>query len=274
MKVDLFGFDFDVARGVRSLLYIAFVLLAYFMLRRILKEIFRKSRKSQRMTEGQESRLQTIHEVLLSVAKYVALILILLAILANFGVNVTSLLAGLGIMTAVMGLAFQDLIKDVIAGATILVEGQFNVGDQIMVDGFKGQVISMGLKTTQVQGYTGEVKIIANHNIGSLVNYSKSDILAQVAVGVPYSVPPEKVMSALSSVKRAFSGARAIPEMRGEIAVGPITDIEGVGVDYLISCPCGTADCTTVQGALMEKIVEVFQKKQIPIATPQVEVRE
>jgi len=264
MKAEFFGIELNITRIVHSLIYIAFVLLVYLIFRRILKVVF-----SRAQGRKQEKRLQTIREMLLSVAKYVTIILILLAVLANLGVNVTSLLAGLGIMTAVMGLAFQDLIKDVIAGITILLEDQFRVGDQVAVDGFKGTVISTGLKTTQIQSSTGEVKIIANHNIDNLVNYSKFDVLAQVEVCVPTEISPSEVLKALATVKKGLS----LPEVTGEMQIGPITSIEDAEVKYLLSVPCATGDCSTVQGAVMRKIVEVFTKREIPIAVPRMEIR-
>ena len=110
-----------------------------------------------------------------SILRYVALILVVLTVLANMGVNVTSILAGLGIMAAIMGLAFQDMLKDVIAGVMFIVENQFSVGDTVMINDFKGEVISMSLKTTRVQNSKGEIMILANHNIDGLINCSREE---------------------------------------------------------------------------------------------------
>jgi small conductance mechanosensitive channel len=78
-------------------------------------------------------------------------------------------------MTAVIGLAFQDMIKDFIAGIAIIVENQFSVGDTVIAqaDGFKGTVTNIGLKTTEITNDKGEVKIMANHNIDGLINCSR-----------------------------------------------------------------------------------------------------
>ena len=73
------------------------------------------------------------------------------AILANFGVNVKSILAGLGITAALVGLAFQDLAKDLIAGISIILEDQYEIGDTIEVNGFTGEVVSLGLRTTRIR---------------------------------------------------------------------------------------------------------------------------
>ncbi len=114
-----------------------------------------------------------------SLLNYAMLILFLLVVLADLGVNVSSLIAGLGIMTAVLGLAFQDMIKDVISGITIVVEDQFSVGDVVEIDGFKGTVVSVGFKTTEIRGERDQVKIISNHNIDGLINFSKKENITE-----------------------------------------------------------------------------------------------
>ena len=108
--IEFLGLRISLAKIIGSAIYIVFVLVVYLILRRVFKSIFKKAQQKKSVTASQIHRLQTIQQMLLSVIKYIALILIVLTILANLGVNVTSLLAGLGIMTAVMGLAFQDMI--------------------------------------------------------------------------------------------------------------------------------------------------------------------
>ena len=145
------------------------------MVSRTLKTVFSKAQRKKGVESAQAHRLKTIHEMLESILRYVALILVVLTMLANLGVNVTSILAGLGIMAAIMGLAFQDMLKDVIAGVMFIVENQFSVGDTVMINDFKGEVISMSLKTTRVQNSKGEIMILANHNIDGLINCSREE---------------------------------------------------------------------------------------------------
>ncbi len=270
MDIDVFGIQLSAMKLTHSVVYLLFVLVCYLILRRILKTVFQKA-EGKRIAAAQRNRLKTIHEMLQSVIRYIALILVLLTILANLGVNVTSLLAGLGIMTAVMGLAFQDLLKDVIAGVTIILEEQFSVGDTVDVDGFHGTVINMGLKTTQVQSSTGEVKIIANHNINNLVNYSKFDAQMQVFVTVPSEVEPLKVLAALVLVKKSLDGK--VSELTSPIIINSVVEIDERGVKYALTCPCDAKDCSTVKGLVTRKIVEVFQDKRVEIAKPQLELR-
>ncbi|MBQ9029326.1 mechanosensitive ion channel family protein [Candidatus Saccharibacteria bacterium] len=174
--LNFFGTEISVKKIVNSVIYLIVVFIIYLILRRILKVSFERA-GGKKATGAQKQRIKTVSQMILSVLRYLMLIIVLLVILADIGVNVTSLLAGLGIMTAIVGLAFQDMIKDFIAGIAIIAEDQFSVGDTVILqaDGFKGTVTSIGLKTTEVTNDKGEVKILANHNIDGLINCSKAN---------------------------------------------------------------------------------------------------
>lgn len=174
MMLNFFGTEIGVKKLINSILYVLFVLAVYLILRRILKLAFERVGGKKTSPAGRQ-RIKTISQLLSSILRYLFLIIVLLVILSVLGVNVTSLLAGLGIMTAVVGLAFQDMIKDFIAGIAIIVENQFSVGDTVIAqaDGFKGTVTNIGLKTTEVTDDKGNVKIMANHNIDGLINCSR-----------------------------------------------------------------------------------------------------
>ena len=174
MMLNFFGTEIGVKKLINSILYVLFVLAVYLILRRILKLAFERAGGKKTSPAGRQ-RIKTISQLLSSILRYLFLIIVLLVVLSVLGVNVTSLLAGLGIMTAVVGLAFQDMIKDFIAGIAIIVENQFSVGDTVIAqaDGFKGTVTNIGLKTTEVTDDKGNVKIMANHNIDGLINCSR-----------------------------------------------------------------------------------------------------
>lgn len=175
MDLNFFGTEISVKKLINSALYIIFVFIVYLILRRILKVTFNKA-GGKKTSPAQKQRIKTISQMLSSILRYLFLIIILLVALSIVGVNVTSLLAGLGILTAVIGLAFQDMIKDFIAGIAIIAEDQFSVGDTVIVqaDGFKGTVTNIGLKTTEITDDKGNVKILANHNIDGLINCSRN----------------------------------------------------------------------------------------------------
>ena len=135
MKIDLLGYTIDIKLIIITIVYILIGVLIFSVFKRIIKKA---SNRNRFLKAAQKQRVKTISTLTLNIIKYIILILVGLAILSLYGVNVKSILAGLGIGTAIIGLAFQDLAKDLIAGFTIITEGEYEVGDTIELDGFMG----------------------------------------------------------------------------------------------------------------------------------------
>lgn len=127
----------------------------------------------QRKADSYKKKRLTILYMIVSTLKYVIFVVDLIIILGIFSVDVTAFLAGLGIFGIVIGLALQDLLKDFIAGIMIILDSQYSVGDYIGIDGFDGEVIGVGLKSTKVKDYSGDVRIFANREVSKIINYSR-----------------------------------------------------------------------------------------------------
>ena len=109
-------------------------------------------------------------ELLENLVKYAAVIVLVFLILSAMGVDTAELLAGLGILSLVLGLGMTSLIEDIVAGIFIIAERLFDVGDIIVVDDFRGTVLSVGIRSTQIEDEGGDVLILRNSDISSLVN--------------------------------------------------------------------------------------------------------
>lgn len=261
--LDFFGLEISTKKVIDSVFYLLIVFVVYLILRRILKLALMHA-GGKKATASQKQRIKTISQMLLSILKYLMLILVMLVILADFGVNVSSLVAGLGILTAILGLAFQDMIKDFIAGVTIITEEQFGVGDIVEISGFKGTVISVGLKTTEIKNDSGQVKIIANHNIDGLINYSKFDATAMIEVRTTYETSVEKTMAALNEAKRSIAYKMKLAVK--EVTITPVADdLDTAVITYRMFCPCAADACSSVQSMMREMVVDEFKKAKIAV---------
>jgi len=160
-----------------------------------------KRTKIKNLTEEErkilEKRTTTMTKVLISLFTYATYIVLIIVILGIWGVNVMPALAGLGIAGLVIGLGAQKLIGDFVSGIFIVFEHHFDVGDTIEVDDFKGTVIDIGLKTTKIKNWEGKVKIIANSELSSLINFSLDNTTFGINIPVAYSLDPTKVMEKL-----------------------------------------------------------------------------
>ncbi len=121
-------------------------------------------------------------------------------VLAAIGVNLAPLLASAGIAGVAIGLAAQNIVKDVLNGALILIEDQFNVGDVVTVAGLTGNVEAMTLRKTTVRGFDGTQYMIPNSQITTVANLSRDFTLTTVNVSVDFSAHPDRVMEILTGI--------------------------------------------------------------------------
>jgi mscS mechanosensitive ion channel len=259
--------EFDIMQIVLPIVYILIGMIIY----KLLKRIIDKSINVSKITlNSHKQRAQTIKMLILNIIKYITVILVTLAILSTYGINVKSILAGLGITTAIIGLAFQDLAKDLIAGIAIITENQYEVGDTIEVDGFMGEVVFLGLKTTKIRDFKGATKIVSNHNMDKIINYSLHDSLALIDIGASYDNTPEEVEKVLQELITSLNGK--IPNVTGDIQLLGINKLGNSSVEYRITAPTKPMQHYAVERILRKEIKNAFDKAKINIPYPQVEV--
>ncbi len=120
----------------------------------------------------------------------------LVVVLDNLGVNVTGLVAGLGVGGIAIGLAAQGIFADLFAALAIIFDKPFRRGDKIQYDDTVGLVEEIGLKSTRVRSFNGEVRIISNKNLldKEIQNISdRNHIRIKLPIGVAYETPPEQL---------------------------------------------------------------------------------
>jgi small conductance mechanosensitive channel len=245
-------------------------ILLFTVVKAITKRIFKAS--GARLNAQRRQRVDTVRTLVVSIEKYVIIFITIVIILSIFGVNVTSMVAGLGIMTAIIGLAFQDLAKDIIAGISLATENQFDVGDNVEINGFRGNVISLGLKTTKLQSYKGHIKCIANRDITEVTNYSDRNALAEVNVGVSYKHTSEQVEKALDKVRANLAAKTDLENSLGELVVNGITDFAESSIVWRVSMPCKPNSAIGLERIIRREVKAVFDKEGIEIPFPQVVV--
>jgi small conductance mechanosensitive channel len=260
--------DENIGRILNPFIYIFIAVVFYWLLSKIASLFF--DRHKDELIERQMSRVVTLKAMTMSVIKYILFFVVIIASMANFGIDVSSLLAGLGIAGAILGLAFQDFVKDIIAGFSIITENQYEVGDLIEVGDFKGRVTAVGLKTTRIRDYRGKVKIISNRNISELINWSRHDTLAEVKVSASYENDPDQVLDVLEKVKAELDNT--MEEMTGEIRIFPMSDMEESAIKYTIQCPCKSYKHFAVQRAIRHEVYKAFKANKIKIPYKQIEI--
>lgn len=135
----------------------------------------------------------TIVRLSSSAIKYIAAIVVLLGILSIWGVDTTTLVASAGVLALIIGLGAQTLIADIIAGVELVFEDQFEVGDMVVIDSFRGEVVEIGLSCVKIVDWASNVKVIRNNQITTVVNLSKFASVAITDVYLPHNADLDKV---------------------------------------------------------------------------------
>ncbi len=159
--------------GNKVLLSLIIVILSIIIFYIIKEAALKYIQKKRRHASKLKRKALTLLYLLLSTLKYAVFLVDIILILGIFGLDVTGFLAGLGLFGIVIGLSLQDLLKDFISGIFIILDEQYSVGDYVEIDSFKGEVVGIGLKSTKIRDYSGDVMIIANRKIGEVKNLSK-----------------------------------------------------------------------------------------------------
>lgn len=214
------------------------------------------------------NRTKTVYTLLDGFVKYGCMIAIAIFILKALGVDTAALIASVGVLTLVVGLGAQPLIADIIAGMFIIFENEYNVGEVISVDGFRGTVIEIGIRSTKILDAAGNIKIINNSNIGDIVNLSRELSLAIADCDFPYDVPIEVLENILKdNFDRMRQDIPAIVE--GPFYKG-VCDYKDSNITVRIVAQCNEDDRFQVERDLKREYRKLITEKGIDIAYPQV----
>lgn len=221
---------------------------------------------------ARQKRKKTIAKVTASMIKYLVSIIMILIVLGIWGFNVAPAIAGLGILGLVIGLGAQKFINDLITGFFIIFEQHFDVGDIVEIQGFKGEVTSIGLKTTKIRNWKGDVKIINNGDVSNLINFSKNLSTAVVEFGIAYKEDIQKTIDILTielpKLKPLYPDIIEDPKVVGVI------ELANSSVNLRVIAKTVNEQHYAIERMLRLKIKEILDQNGIEIPFPQVVVHQ
>lgn len=260
----LIGGDFRISltRVLNVVLAIAVVCLCYLILRWIFGLLAKRNNRSA-----------SIATLLLSLLKYVAVIAAIIWGLGILGVSMTAVFAGVGIVGLALGFGAQSLIEDIITGFFIIFEGQYGIGDIIVLDDFRGVVRSIGVRTTVLEDAGGNLKIVNNSDIRNLQNRSRNASLAICEVDVAYDTDLKALEKMLPpELARMFEEHPdlylAAPDYMG------VEDLGESGVRLRFAVSCREENFFVAKRRLARDIRVLFAEKGVEIPFPQVVVHQ
>ena len=212
------------------------------------------------------NKAKAVMNLLDSFIKYFSAIAAIFIVLGQLGVDTTALLASIGILGLAVGLGAQSLIEDIISGLFIVFEKTFDVGDIIVVNGFRGTVTEIGLRAIRVVDIGGDTKIINNSKVGEIINMTNQLSIAICCVEIEYNESIQRVENLLEE---------AFPIMRESIPAivdGPfykgLNKLNSSGVELKIVANCYEKNKFQVMRDINREIKLLFDKNNVSIPFP------
>ncbi|WP_028594534.1 mechanosensitive ion channel family protein [Paenibacillus assamensis] len=241
-----------------ALIKIAFITiatrLAIFVVHRMIDHAM-KSKDHTRINVNPR-RLFTVGKLLKNMISLVMNFIMIMFILSVFNVNLAPLLAGAGVIGLAVGFGAQSLVKDVMTGFFIIFEDQFAVGDVVAINQFQGTVEMIGLRSTRIHSWTGEVHIIPNGNITDVTNFSLNNSIAVVDVSIAYE---ENIDKATEIMKETLE---KLPEQNTNMVKVPqvlgVQSLAASGITIRI-----IAECKPFTQAVVSRLINLEVKKSL-----------
>ena len=213
-----------------------------------------------------DKRKRTYVRMLKSIICTVLVIILVLIILQFFGINVSSMLAGVGIVSIIVGFALQDALKDIIRGLEIISSNYYDIGDLIKFGDNLGQVQSITLRTTKIQDInTMNIVSIANRNIDK-VEVDTGYIY--LPVPLPYELKIEKADEIMKEIVKKLSKTDLITSADYQ----GLSKINTSSLDYQVVLTCEPMNRLQARRNALGVVVKTLEEYKISIPYTKIDI--
>ncbi|MBR0451765.1 MAG: mechanosensitive ion channel family protein [Oscillospiraceae bacterium] len=201
----------------------------------------------------------TAIQVTYSLIRLVLIAGCIFSVLQINGIDVSSMLAGVGLVSAFIGLAAQDFLKDIVMGTRMLTDRFFEVGDVVQYGSFEGVVESFDIRCTKIRGLSdGRILTVCNRNISEISAYPK-EMGSAVTVLIPISEDPAKIEKAF---KRAIDRITEDKDVISAKYLG-LTSLTGKMGNYSLLVRTSAEKRLSAKGKALPILVEELRKDDL-----------
>ncbi len=204
---------------------------------------------------------ETIGRLALNLARYILIIIFLYYASADLGFDTRAVIASLGLLSFALSLGMKDLVTDLVAGITIVFEGEYQVGDIVEIGGYRGSVVEVGVRSTKLMGQGGNIKIISNRDVKNVINMTHLNSWCAVEFTVSREESmarmEEMLETKLPEIKEKIFGIISGPYYKG------VTSFGHNGMTFVVTAECKEKDYHKVQRALTGELNRVFEENQV-----------
>ena len=273
---DIFTIDWLKDSGVSILIIIVIAAAVYFVLRHLIPVIIKQTmaqRMKGKLGEEIKKRSNTLSSVLTKTSLIIIVIFALFTILPEFGINITAVLAGLGVIGIAVGFGAQTLIRDYLSGLFIILEDPYDVGDVVKVGGITGLVEEIGLRRTILRDLDGIVHSIPNSEINTASNFTKGYSRVNLNISVAYGEDLDRVINVIN---RVCTEMAEDPKWKADFVTTPqvlrVDNLGDSGIDIKILGDTKPIRQWDVMGELRLRLKRTFDAEGIEIPWPHTKV--
>ena len=213
---------------------------------------------------------ETVCRVLYSLARYVAILTILYYVFEYLGLSMSTYVASLGMVSLALSLGSRDMVSDIMAGIMILFERSFQVGDIVELDGCRGKVMELGIRSTKLLCNGSDIRFISNSSIRTIVNKSKRFSAFTMDLSMVTSKQLEEVEELFRQELPAIG--KKTRKIKSDLVLAGITKVTGGGqpdrdktVSVRIRCECREMDWEDVRDYITREIYLLCEREHIEL---------
>lgn len=217
------------------------------------------------------NRIRTLISLTKNILRYAVILAAICVALTIFNVDIVTILAGLGILALIIGFGAESLIADIVTGMFILIDNQYNIGDIIEVDGFRGTVTEINVRSTVLTDVGGNVKIINNSDMKNVLNRSDNASKSVADFPIPYETDlaalEEKIPELLDEI---FENNQSLMLSKPEYLGVNVLDDSAVVLRFIVDVAEG--DIYAGTRALNHDLFIGMRKLGVEVPFPQIDV--
>ena len=220
--------------------------------------------------EAQTQRINTLFRILRNFVSIAILIVVLMLILSELGIEIGPLIAAAGVVGLAVGFGAQTLVKDIITGLFIILEGQITIGDIVEVAGHSGKVEAITIRTVRLRDVNGHLHVIPFSEVTTVKNITQDQDYHSFEIGVSYNEDVDHVIDTIEKVGSDLQKDKAFKsKINGEIEVFGLDKFEDSAIIIKGRIPTVHKQQWAIRREFNRRIKIAFDKSGIEIPFPQ-----
>ena len=268
--------DWFMDTGIRVIVIVAVAIILFIVCRMVIPSIMKRT-VAHRMTgesEGEiKKRADTLSSILVRIAGIIIAVIAVITILPEFGVNIATLIAGIGIGGLAIAFAAQNLVRDYISGFFVILEDQYRIGDVVSVSGASGAVEEIALRRTVLRDVDGNVHSIPNGKIDVSTNMTRKFSRVNLNISVGYG---ENLKSVIDVANKVCLEMAEDPQWKDDFISTPsvlrVDKLGDSGIDIKILGDTKPSRQWALMGELRLRLKDTFDNEGIEIPWPHTKV--